>query len=281
MKNVLLFFKRNVFNIIFLALLVISLSLLFNKNPAQKVFYESKINNIATNFNKYFFSLNNFFYLNKTNEKLLIENAKLRNLLKENYINYDTNTYTVNSKIKRDSIETFRKYKYYEAKVVGNTYSLQQNYLTLEKGTKHNFNTDMAIVSIEGYLVGISISSNEYYTRVMSLLNRQSKVSAMLKKNKTTGNIEWDGVSANYVSLNNVSKTFKINIGDTVVTSNYSSNYPPSILIGTIAEIENNQNSNFYFLKVKLFADFTSLEYVYGIENTYLLPQKNIESENQ
>lgn len=280
MKNILWFLKRNIFNFYFIILFILSLLWLFNNNLAHKTILGNIMNNTASNINSYYFKLKNFFYLNTVNQKLIAENIQLKNMLKENFIFYDTNTYIGKIKIKKDSIEYLKKFKYYGATVVGNTFILQQNYIILEKGSTHFLKPNMTVVDLDRNLVGLTVSVNEDYTKVMSILNRQTKISAMLKKNKNTGNIEWDGVSPYYVILKNVSKSVKINIGDSVVTSNYSSNYPPNILIGTIAKVIPESSNNFYTFQVKLSTDFTKLNLVYVIENLKLSIQNEVENSN-
>ena len=280
MKNILWFLKRNIFNFYFIILFILSLFWLFNKNGAHKTIFGNFMNNTTSIINGYYFNFKNFFYLNTINQKLIAENIQLKNMLKENFIFYDTNTYIGKIKIKKDSIEYLRKFKYYGANVVGNTFIFQQNYIILEKGSIHFLKPDMTVVDLDRNLVGLTVSVNENYTKVMSILNRQTKISAMLKKNKNTGNIEWDGVSPYYVILKNVSKSVKINIGDSVVTSNYSSNYPPNILIGTIVKVIPESSNNFYTFQVKLAADFTKLNLVYVIENLKLSIQNEVENSN-
>jgi rod shape-determining protein MreC len=92
----------------------------------------------------------------------------------------------------------------------------------------------------------------------MSLLHRNSKVSAMLKKDNSAGSIEWDGIDPGYLIMKNVTKGSKIAKGDTVLTSNYSANFPPKLMIGTVAEISSESSSNFYTLKIKTATNFFS-----------------------
>ena len=55
--------------------------------------------------------------------------------------------------------------------------------------------------------------------------------------------------------------------GDTVLTSSVSYNFPPGYMIGTISELELDNTTGMYLLKVKTAANFYNLQQVHIIEN--------------
>jgi rod shape-determining protein MreC len=59
----------------------------------------------------------------------------------------------------------------------------------------------------------------------------------------------------------------EVAIGDTVLTSSVSFNFPPGYIIGTISEIKLDNTSGMYSLKVKTGANFYDLQQVHVIEN--------------
>ena len=160
--------------------------------------------------------------------------------------------------------------------MVENTTQFQNNFIILEKGTDNHLDKDMAVVTKGNCLVGITIKSNSKYTKVMTLLNVDCKVSAMLKKSKESGNIEWDGASTDFVLFRNVSKNALVKEGDTVLTSNYSASFPPNVIIGTIVSEIDEPSPSLKSFKVKLATDFSNLNYVYIIENLRALLQKEL-----
>ena len=101
----------------------------------------------------------------------------------------------------------------------------------------------------------------------MSLLHRQSNISAKLKKTGETGSIIWDGLQTNVVLLKEISKEVKVSKGDTIITSGNSDKFPYGLLIGTVKEIENDKTSSTYTIRVKTAANFYNLQYVYIINN--------------
>jgi len=62
------------------------------------------------------------------------ENANLRNQLAQNFVPFDTSRKAGTLILRKDSLEKIRKFYYYPAKVVGNTFTLQKNYITIERG---------------------------------------------------------------------------------------------------------------------------------------------------
>jgi len=71
----------------------------------------------------------------------------------------------------------------------------------------------------------------------------------------------------------------ELNVGDTIVTSGYSSIFPEGILIGEITEFEKNSQDNFYTIKVKLSVDFKNIQNVYLIKNLLRKEQLQLEEE--
>src|SRR5690349_10631926 len=77
-----------------------------------------------------------YFNLKRTNDSLVKENADLRNSLRQNFETPDTTQRIVADTIPYDTLGHVRKYMWRPAKVVNNTVTLQNNYLTIERGTK-------------------------------------------------------------------------------------------------------------------------------------------------
>jgi len=177
----------------------------------------------------------------------------------------------------KDSSGRSRKYSLLPAKVIGNTVTLQTNFLTLERGSLQGVTKGMAVIGPEG-IVGVVVAVSENNSRVMSLLHRNSRVSAMLKKDHVSGSIEWDGVDPSYLILKNIPKSSKVNKGDSVVTSNYSANFPSNILIGTVSNVVADPSSNFYTMKIRTATNFYAVQFVYLVQNVRYAEQMAIES---
>ena len=206
-----------------------------------------------------------YFQLKKTNALLVEENQRLRNLLKSDFLLPDTTTERVIDSIKTDSLEPYRRYLYYPAKVINNSVTSQTNYLTISRGTNQGLSKDMAVVSPSG-IIGTIVNVSNNMATVMSLLHRQSRVSASLLKSGETGSVDWDGKDPQVLTFRNIPRSISVSKGDTVVTSRYST-FPPGQPIGIIVDIESIEGSNFYLLKVKPATNFFNVQYVYAVKN--------------
>lgn len=255
--------------------------MLSSYSKSHEAFFGSWANKATGNINRYYNSWTYFFDLKQTNANLVAENVALRNQLIQNFVAYDTSKKAGTLVLRKDSLEKIRKFYYYPAKVVGNTFTLQKNYIWIERGSAQGVIKDMAVISPEGSIVGVVVEVNENYSKIMSLLHRNSKVSAMLKRDRVAGSIEWDGSDPSTLILKNISKSSAPKIGDTVLTSPYSSNFPAQLMVGKVVSIIKDPSSNFLTLNVKAATNFFNLEYVYLVENKRMADQKQLEKPEQ
>ncbi|HKG69841.1 MAG TPA: rod shape-determining protein MreC, partial [Segetibacter sp.] len=135
----------------------------------------------------------------------------------------------------------------------------------------------MAVISQQG-VVGTVIDVSKNFSRVMSLLHRNSKVSSMLKKGNISGTVEWDGKDPDYINLKNIPKKVAVAKGDSVVTSSYSANFPSHIMVGVVNEISRDRDSNFLIIRLKTATNFYNLEYVNLVENVQWDEQRRLEA---
>lgn len=280
MKNIIGFIRHNFTFFTFLILQIVSLVMLSSYSKSHQTFFGGWANQFTGNVNSYYNNWTYFFTLKETNAKLIAENIALRNELAQNFVAFDTTKKAGSLILRKDSLEKIRKFYYYPAKVVGNTFTLQQNYITIERGALQGVKKDMAAISPDGTIVGVVVEVDNNYSKIMSLLNRSSKVSAMLKRDRVAGSIEWDGSDPSMLMLKNISKSAAPKIGDTVLTSPYSSNFPAQMMIGRVTNIIKDPASNFLTLNVKSATNFYNLEYVYLVENKRMTEQQSVEQIN-
>jgi len=275
-RNVFLFIRKYSNFLLFLLLQIIALSFLFRYNK----YHEAAFMNVAGEFtgriNQRYSKVEYYFRLKKINEQLAAENEHLNQLRKENFESTDGNKKSVLDTVQTDSVREIRKYTWMGATVVGSTVNTQVNFITIHLGSLQDVHPNMGVVSPQG-IVGTVVNVSDNYASVMTLLHRQYKVVVKLKNGGDRGTVEWDGISPMFVTLKDIPKSAKIQIGDTVVTSPTSSLFPGNLTVGTIAEIVDDKSSNFYTLKVKPATNFFNIEYVYVIANSQLLEQKRLE----
>jgi rod shape-determining protein MreC len=234
-------------------------------------------NEVTGRINEQYNKIQNYFHLKENNRLLLEENTRLKNLLRTSFENADSAREVFIDSLIRDTLGRERKYTWLPAKVINNTVSQQLNYMTLHRGALEGVKKDMAVIGPRG-VVGTVIDVSDNFCRVMSILNRNSKVSSMLKKAGITGSVEWDGSDPHFLTLRNIPKIIAVAKGDTVVTSRYSSNFPSDIMVGTVDEIAKDPASNLYIIRLRTATNFYTLEYVYLVENVQWTEQRRLEA---
>ncbi len=81
--------------------------------------------------------------------------------------------------------------------------------------------------------------------------------------------------------LLSVSITYaQFNLGDTVVTSGYSSVFPAGIMVGTVDDMGDSNNGLSYLLKIKLATDFGRISDVRVIARKGYQQQKALEQKS-
>ena len=276
MRNILLFIQRYFTFICFLILQILCIVLLSRSSKSHETFFSTAANEVTGKVNQQYSGVRQYFSLRETNRMLTEENARLRNELTNNYIDTASTQLVTTDSTLRDSVGRMRKYTFLPAHVIGNTITLQNNFLTIERGSAQGVQKGMAVTSPQG-IVGVVVEAGPNISRIMSLLHRNSKVSAMLKKDAVTGSLEWDGADPSYLTLRNIPKSSVIKKGDTVLTSNYSANFPSRLMVGTVAEIRSDSESNFFSLTIKTAVNFFNTQYVYLIENVRYKEQLSLE----
>ncbi|WP_126969897.1 rod shape-determining protein MreC [Gynurincola endophyticus] len=277
MRNIFLFLKNRSKFIIFVALQVIALWILFKYNKFHEAAYLGVAGEITGRINQQYNKVEYYFQLKQTNDALVRENLELRQQLAQNFEAPDTSftnfTDTVN--FLKDNEQ--RKYRYRSAKVLNNTYTLTDNYLTIHIGTAQGVQKDMGVIGADG-VVGTIVNAGKNFSVVMSLLHHQSKLSARHLRSGETGSVYWEGESPFELTMTNVQKSVEVKVGDTIVTSQYASyRYPQGIMIGTVIEVEENNSRNFHTLKLRPSTHFNRLEWVTVVENLQLEEQLAIE----
>lgn len=255
---------------------LVALYILFHFNRFHEAAFMGVASKVTGKVNEKYNSIEYYFKLKKANEALALENEVLRNRLRENFDVPDTTRTFFKDSVAYDSLGHFRKWSFLSAKVISNSVNFQNNYFTINLGSKHGVKKEMGVMSPSG-VAGTVIYTSENMAIVMSLLNNQFRLSAKLKKSGETGTVYWDGKDAGYVTMINLPKSMPVTKGDSIVTSQYSTRYPQGVMVGVVAEVVDDKSSNFYTLKIKTATDFYNLEHATIVENLFRDEQKKLE----
>lgn len=268
MRNVFLFIRRYSTFLFFLLLQVFCIYLIIHYNKYHNAVGSATMNEITGRINTQYNKVDYYLQLKKTNEQLVQDNERLRNSMAKNFESPDTVNKIVIDSIPFDTLGNHRKWLYQRAKVVSNSVSSQNNFVVISRGSAQNVTKDEGVIDTNNGVVGIVTEVSTNFAVVMSLLHKDSKISAILKNDPLGGgSIIWDGKEPNMLSFINVRKSAKAQKGDTVITSGITPTFPYGMLIGTIDQIEPDKSTNNFIIKVKTAANFYNLQWVYNIKN--------------
>lgn len=273
MQQLIYFFQKFKYFLFFLLLQFIALAITFNNLSFQKSKFVNSANAISGGLYSQVANISDYFSLKSENEILLEENTHLRNLLElKNIVSLNKDSAIV------DSTLYFQKYTFLNADIIKNSYANAFNFLTINKGKKQGLQREMAVINSKG-IIGITDNSTSNYTRVQSILNKNSSINARLKNNRYFGSLKWNGENYNVVQLIDIPRQAPIKVGDTIETGGRSAIFPEGILIGSVIKVNNTSTVN-NSIDVKLFNDMSNLGPVYVIKNLHKLELETLENTN-
>ena len=150
------------------------------------------------------------------------------------------------------------QYYYTTAKIISNSIARQDNFIIINKGTRHGIQEDMTILSVDGSVVGYVQKCSDNYSVCVSILNSKFSVGGKLKGKEYFGSVVWDGVSPRSVTLKDIPRYAPVQVGDTVQTI-HSDRFPPDSFIGVVTSFEEAEDGVDYDVKVRPGVSMTSL----------------------
>lgn len=154
---------------------------------------------------------------------------------------------------------------YVAASVVGKNLQLLRSTITLDVGTEDGVREQMPIVTDAG-LVGRVVAVSGRYAIGQVMLNREFRASALVQRGRVDGIVVWEGGAD--VELRNVAKTLDVAVGDVVITSGFSSVFPPGIRIGIVSAATQTPGALFQNISITPTVDFHRLEEVFVITDS-------------
>lgn len=270
MRNVYAFIVRYHFVLLFLILEIFSLVLLTRSAQYQQSIVVGAGNRVAGAVYALSDKVGNYFKLGKVNESLAMENAILRQMKSVSFMKTDTSGFWIKDTLYR------QQYHYVVAEVIHNTVGKRSNYIMLNKGRKHGIEKDMAVINPSG-VVGTVVGVSDNFSWVMSVLNRNTRISAKITSSNEMGTVVWNGLNPAYATLTDIPGHVKMHRGDTIVTSGYSFIFPSGILLGIVQDFRVDNGERFYTIPFRLSVDFNALQYVYVVKNLMKEEQEKLE----
>lgn len=176
--------------------------------------------------------------LQQENEELKNKNAELEKSLREFEIVKNENT-TLKEYLNLS--EQYGNYQTKAAYIINKDYSNYSNIFIINVGQKDGIKPNMTVISEKG-LVGYIISTTDHTSKVQTIIDTASTVSATISSSKDNlickGTLEESGsLRATYVPT-----TATLVQGDKIETSGMGGIYPKGIHIGTIKKVVSTKN---------------------------------------
>ncbi|MBD5328560.1 MAG: rod shape-determining protein MreC [Bacteroides sp.] len=266
MKNLIAFIMRYSAWFVFAIYAIISLLLLVTGNNYQRSVYLTSANIVTGTIYEGASQVTGYFHLKSINKDLQANNALLQNEvlnLKNQLAQYRV--------LASDSILPITypdRFGYVAAAVINNNTSHPKNFFTIDKGSKDGIKSGMGVVDHNG-IAGIVNVTGPHMSRVISLLNEAQHFSVKLKDTEFVGSMCWKGGDPTIGYVEEIPRHAVFNLGDTIVTSGYSTTFPEGIPVGKVLARVKSGDDSFFTLKVKLATDFRSLSTVRVIKDIY------------
>ena len=276
MRNLLNFLLKYNYWLLFILLEVICFVLLFRFNNYQQSVFFTSANVVAGKVYEVSGGISSYFHLKSVNEDLLDRNmaleqqiTNLENRLKD----YRIDSITMNSIRYLEQAD----YKIFKAHVIRNSLNQADNYITLDKGSSSGISPEMGVVDGNG-VVGIVYKTSPSYSLVISVLNSKSSISCKIIGSEYFGYLKWEYGDSRYAYLKDLPRHAEFNLGDTVVTSGYSTVFPAGVMVGTVDDMSDSNDGLSYLLKIKLATDFGKLGNVRVISRSGQGEQRELEN---
>jgi rod shape-determining protein MreC len=273
MRNLWIFLSRYNAFFFFIIFFTIGLILTIKNNAYQRSVTVNSTNKVVgevyTNLNV----LNRYLSLGKVNDSLAQENAKLKTTILQ-LENIDT----AKDVIVKDTLGV-PQFTYLSARIVKNSITLRNNVITINKGTLDGILEGMPVISPKQGIVGYVMDVSEHFSTIRSLLHKATFISVSVKRNNAIGSLVWGEGNLDYRTayIKDIPNHYKLKVGDTVVTSNFSS-FPAGIPVGKVINTGISKGDNFKLIEISLLNDFSTLQYVYVIKDKFAAEQKAVEA---
>ncbi len=199
------------------------------------------------------------------NKRLQEENSKLKY---ENTVLSEYKAENENLKVLLDMKNRYSDYQGVGANIIARDYGNWSKVYTIDKGQVNKVKNNSVIIA-DGGLVGHIDEATAVSSKVLSILDSRSSVSAEVSRTGDVGILKGDIelAKSGYCKLE-INEESEIMKGDQIITSYLSSVYPPGILIGTVVKVVSGNNNLVSYAYVEPVVDFEHLQDVLVINSS-------------
>lgn len=219
--------------------------------PAEKLFSQGM--NRANNFLRILISIRDLVSenqdLRKENYRLIADNIGLQETKKENAF--------LREQLQMEEAQGIFGIG---AEVIGrNPDNLIQS-IKINRGEAQGVKSGMPVVFAEGFLVGKVIEVFYNTASVLLITDQNSVVNSLTADSRASGNVR--GQHGLGIAMEMIPQTENVKIGDAVLSSGLSEDFPKGLLIGEVVKIETKSGELFQKAQLRPFANLAELERV-------------------
>lgn len=274
MHNLTEFLTKYYHCLLFVLLEVISMTLLFRYNSYQSSVWFTSANYVVGKVYEADSKVRAYFGLSELNEQLTQRNLYLEqrvSRLEDMLLDHTKDTAALQNS-RRQLLGSFHTIP---AKVVSNSVDRPDNLITIDKGSADGVRKDMGVACGNG-VVGVVYLVSTRYSVVIPVLNTHSNISCTIHRRGYFGYLRWTGGPSDIAYVEDIPRHAHFWKHDYVVTSGYSSIFPPGVMVGRIMQVYNSKDGLSYRLKVKLAVDFANLRDVCVIDDRTVEERVNV-----
>ena len=257
MRNLIDFLARHNHWFLFILHEVLSFVLLSQYNSYQGSVWFSSANAVSGKVFEWNASVTQYFSLVDVNKTLTERNIYLERQV-EQLTEQLEKAGRDSTEIERMQTSVLKDCNTIPAKVVSCSLNKLNNFITIDKGYADGVRKDMGVVCGTG-VVGIVYLVSEHYSVLIPVLSSVSNISCTIRSRGYFGYLHWKGGSPEEAYIDDIPRHARFKLGDVIVTSGYSSVFPPGIVVGKIKHVYNSANGLSYRLKITLSTDFGRL----------------------
>lgn len=143
-------------------------------------------------------------------------------------------------------------------RIVSKTLTGMNNGLTIDAGERHGVETGMPVVSPDG-LIGTVMLTSRNYSQVLPFQNPMFRVSARVQGIRAYGVISWEGNRFDELVMDYVPQTINIENGSVIETSGATDQFPAYIPIGEVIRTEHQEGRDTQRIFIRPFVSLNEI----------------------
>ena len=258
MRNLFLFIIKNKDHFVFAATVILSTSILFNRNNDEMSVVRGFSSDVVSYLSSPMVKVKSLAIVSEENQFLREKNLQLNLQLESILYAADENENL------RELLDFKRetKLKIIPASIINKGIQTNIKALTIDVGSRDSVFTNQAVLTPHG-VIGKTIQVGKNSAIVQSISDNNFRLSVRIMPSGAVGILRW--FDSNTCKVYEVQKNVDVNIGDRVITSGFSKIYPPKLPVGTVSGVYDERGSYQKVINVNIQNDFESIQNVFVV----------------